>query len=93
MSRVYHAHTLEAVDAAGLRHFVQFGEKVIVEGTPYVRVGTSLVPQDDGWRETRGDAIRDVAKKAEALADLLRVQASLLRTTADKEDASREVPA
>jgi hypothetical protein len=93
MSRVYHAHTLEAVDAAGLRHFVQFGEKVIVEGTPYVRVGTSLVQQDDGWRETRGDAIRDVAKKAEALADLLRVQASLLRTTADKEDASREVPA
>jgi len=93
MSRVYHAHTLDAVDAAGLRHFVQFGEKVIVEGTPYVRVGTSLVQQDEGWRETRGEAIRDIAKKAEALADLLRIQADGLRKTADGDDASREVPA
>lgn len=93
MSKVYHAHTLDAFDAAGLRHFVQFGDKVVVEGTPYVRVGTSLVQQGDEWRETRGDAIRDVAAKAEALADRLRLQAALLRQTADNEDKKEEVTA
>ena len=93
MTKVFHARTLDAFDAAGLRHYVQFGESVTIEGTRYVRVGTSLVQQDETWRANRGDAVRDVAAKAEALAELLRLQAELLRKTADSKDKGCEVPA
>jgi hypothetical protein len=85
--KVYQAHWLDSFDAAGLRFYVQFGDQVVVDGQPYVRVGTSLVPQDTRWRESRADALRDVAMQAEDLAVKLRLQAEHLRKTADVEAA------
>ena len=80
---VFQAMISDSLDGSGVRFYVQQGEQVVLEGQTYVRVGTSLTLQNPRWRESRADALRDVATKAEDLAVRLRLQAEHLRRTAD----------
>jgi hypothetical protein len=92
--KVYIAHCLDTVCQEGIRHYVQMGVRVTVDGKEYVRVGTVLheTPHDE-WRATHADAVRDVANKAGDLAVRLRLQAEHLRRQADAEDEKNKVTA
>lgn len=77
----------------GIWVFFQQGELVAIEGTEFVRLGTTLVQVNGEWHRTMADAMRAVAARIEEMATRLRLQAEHVRRQADAEDEKAKVAA
>jgi hypothetical protein len=70
----------DRIDSRGIMVWFDRGEKVEVEGEPYVRLrGQVLTPMSTGWYPTERDAQRAAADAMEALARGLHHQIRGLR--------------
>ena len=88
--KVYRAY----ISSSDSNHWVDEGVRVMVEGVEYVRMGSTthatLVPFESNyggrWRETRAEALRDVAAAFEERAVTLQAKSSEIRLKADEAD-------
>jgi len=85
--KAYKCFRLDSLNERGIRWYCRVVELVSVEGRDYVRIDNTLIESTKGFRESRGDAIRDMAAEVEQLSDVLRNQAASMRVEAAGYDA------
>jgi hypothetical protein len=70
----------DRIDSRGVHVWFDRGEKVDVEGQPYVRLnGGAMVPMSDTWHPSEQDAKEAAAKKIASYVHALSAQYSSLR--------------